>query len=462
MRYDTRLTDTIAALATPFGRSALAVIRLSGPRAFVIANACMKLSGGAPFKNPKGYRAYRVTIVSDADAPIDDAVAIAMRAPKSYTGEDAIDIVSHGAPVIVETILKRCIALGARLAEKGEFTRRAYLNGKVTLSQAEAVHDLIMSENAFEAEQNVKKLSGTFTEEITQLREKTKALLMTVEGAIDFPEDDTGECSAGVIETQAHSIQRAISDTLEKGTLTRAMMQGKSVVIAGPTNAGKSSLFNALIGEERAIVAEIAGTTRDALYETLYIEGLPFRVFDTAGIRDAVDSEIETMGIERTKTHLQNADIALVVLDQSNALTDEARAALSLTRAMERVIALNKSDLPCALNADEFSEGSPVVSVSAKTGEGLPELKRAIYAKGIGATKEAIEQTVYVNARETSALQRAHDRIARFLSALKEDAPLDALAFELHEAEKELAHTLGAITNEEVINALFDSFCIGK
>lgn len=456
------MTDTIAALATPFGRSALAVIRISGPETFSIVRSCCRTYNGEPIVDIAGGIARRVRVHDDGRL-VDDAMLMTMVTPRSFTGEDTAEIVSHGAPVVIDAVMRLLIRHGARMAEGGEFSFRAYMNGKIDLAEAEAIHDLIMSDNALAAHHSVMKMQGTFSREIQTLRTAVKEARIMIEGELDFPDEDTGSFSYDGLMKAVASVRADIVHILDISVTAARLMKGVSAVIAGAVNTGKSSIFNALAGSSRAIVTDTAGTTRDVLHAEIDIDGIPFHLTDTAGLRETSDT-VETIGVARAEEQIAKADVVLFVLDGSRPMNDEDAHAAKLASGKDVIVIRNKSDLELRadMNAAELLFGRAPIAVSAVTGAGMQELRAAMGNRISASEHHALDQSVYTNERERAALARGITHLDASEKAMREKRTIDVVSYELTAAERSLAEVLGEIRSDEIVTEIFSRFCIGK
>jgi tRNA modification GTPase len=439
--------DPIAAVATAPGVGAIGVVRLSGPdlRGFLVP-----LLG----REPPPRRAVLTRFIDQHGQPIDEGIAIYFPAPHSYTGEDVLELQGHGGPAVLQQVLGRCLRLGVRLAEPGEFTRRAFLNGKLDLAQAEGVADLIQARSEAAARAALRSLQGEFSKEIRALVGEVTTLRMLVEACIDFPEEEIEQLpraeTAERLQGLVHRIA-AVERAARRGSLLR---EGARVALIGRPNVGKSSLLNRLAGEEVAIVTELPGTTRDVIRQELVIEGVPIHVLDTAGLRDSGD-RLERLGIERTREVVERADLVLFVADAHAGWLDEDSRLLSeLPAGVQRLVVLNKIDLGRSLSGPMPGRQ---VRVSAHSGEGLDDLRREILdALGWQAGEEG---TFSARARHLDALARAGACLTRAKDQLGE---LELFAEELRLTQRALGEITGEVTADDLLGQIFTSFCIGK
>jgi len=443
-------TDPIAAIATAHGRAGIGVVRISGRSLGAIAE---RLLGAVP--EPR--RATRAVFRDARGAAIDDGLALYFPAPHSYTGEDLLELQGHGGPVVLQLLLRRCFELGARLAEPGEFTRRAFLNDKLDLAQAEAVADVIEAATETAARCAVRSLHGEFSAAIGRLVDQLIELRMLAEATLDFPEEELDPLDRTDARARLERLQVGLADTLaraQQGSLLRA---GLNVVLAGQPNVGKSSLLNRLAGEELAIVTPIPGTTRDAVRQAIQVKGVPLNVIDTAGLREAAD-EVEGLGIQRAWNEIRHADLALLMVDaRRGVMAADAAIASELPSRVRRIVVQNKIDLtgePARI--EEGTEGAAVF-LSAKTGEGV-ELLRQLLLRYAGW--EAAEESVFIaRERHVVALHRAGERLQA--AAGQSTAP-ELLAEELRLAQNELSTITGEFTADDLLGEIFSRFCIGK
>ena len=454
--------DTIAAIATPPGEGGLAVIRISGPDAENIALRIFTRR-----QNPNGslrsHTLYHGQIAGPAEdaQPIDEVLLTIMRKPRSYTGEDVVEVHCHGGNFLVRQILATILTQGARQAEPGEFTKRAFLNGRVDLAQAEAVLDLIRARTAKAAQLALNQASGELSKYVGELREELLDILVQVEASIDFPEEEIELLQRPHLIKKITALIDKITIILGSYEWARLFREGAKVCICGRPNVGKSSLLNALLGSDRVIVTPIPGTTRDVIEESLTLDGLPIVIWDTAGIRESRD-EIEQLGIELSRQHVEKADAVVVVIDGSVALTPDDRALLQITKSKKVVIALNKSDLALAvdLNSIACEQSTPLVVTSAKTGTGTDSLKRTLRELVLGG---AIEPSIAItNLRHRSELVRSADDLRRAADTLSQGLPPEMAAIDLNDARQALEEIIGIVSNDDILERIFSNFCIGK
>ncbi len=446
------MNETIAAVATPFGQGALAVIRLSGVEALPVAGQAL---GRAP-EGLEERHAHRAKVCAENGVVLDDVVVTVFRGPRSYTGEDVVEISCHGGVLVVQRLLERLLECGARSAEAGEFTQRAFLNGKLDLTQAEAVMDVISAQTELALRAAQHQLGGRIGVETETLRGEVLEIVAHVEAHIDFPEEnidpDTGAGLIGRLEGVKARIDKLLA-TAEQGRILR---EGARTVICGEPNVGKSSLLNVLLGYERAIVSEVAGTTRDTVEEVLNVGGIPVRLIDTAGMRESVD-EIEQRGVERTRQHLAEADLILEVVDTSrekgNLLSSESR------ENRHHLLVLNKSDLGAH---PDWNQGGRGVAISCREGTGMDALGEAIGDQlSLGAASWG-QEAVAVNARHQDCLRRAEKALLVAREQLSAGEGPELAAVDLRIALDAIGEVAGKVETEELLGEIFGRFCIGK
>lgn len=444
--------DTIAAIATPPGAGGIAIVRLSGPETQRIA--ARRVRAGKPLR-PR--YATPVDVVDEDARPIDRGLALFFPAPSSYTGEDVLELHVHGSTVIAREVVRALITAGARAAEPGEFTRRALLNGKIDLHQAEAIADAVSAEHRSAARAAIANLGGGLRSTVDALRKRLASALEELAAAIDFP-DEVLDPDVAELDRRLEAIEGELQRLLRDGEAGRLVREGVSVAIVGPPNAGKSSLLNALLGEERALVAEMPGTTRDTIEENVVVAGMLVRLIDTAGIRSHAD-RVEAAGIERTRRVLQSARVALVVLDGSRAAGDEEAAMLALTEGRPRVVFCNKADLG-TLGARALRDYGPIVG-SVRDQTALDALRAAVAAAGWGELPD-LERPHLASLRELNAVSDALDALSHARATLSAGEPADLIAGELQQAFAALGHVTQRAGAEELLDGIFSRFCIGK
>ncbi|OGI46947.1 MAG: tRNA uridine-5-carboxymethylaminomethyl(34) synthesis GTPase MnmE [Candidatus Muproteobacteria bacterium RIFCSPHIGHO2_01_FULL_65_16] len=446
-------SDTIAAIATASGRGAIGVVRVSGPRAAAIAAAVL---GRRPRPRHAGLGPFR----DAAGRPLDQGLALFFPAPHSFTGEDVLELHGHGGPIVLDMVLGRVLELGARLARPGEFSERAFLNDKMDLAQAEAVADLIAAGSEAAARAALRSLAGEFSRRAHALVEGLVRLRTQVEAALDFPEEELDFLADERVAQELDALARGIEGLLASAHQGALLHDGMTVVLAGPPNAGKSSLLNALARTEAAIVSAIPGTTRDVLKERIHIDGMPLHIVDTAGLRAARD-EIEAEGIRRARAQLERADRVLLVTDDSISDDRALQEAVSLLPAnLPRTRIRNKTDLTGRAHGVTQAADGIEVALSAKTGAGLDDLRR--HLKECVGFQPAGADTFMARRRHLDAIGRAQDHIAKGKSRLKESRAGELLAEELRLAQQALGEITGEFTADDLLGRIFSEFCLGK
>lgn len=452
--------DTIVAPATPPGDGGVGIVRLSGPRAEALLSA--SFHGHRAPAAMQSHHLYHGQLRRADGIPIDEVLAVIMRAPRSYTGEDVVEVHCHGGQQIMRGILDLYLAAGARLARPGEFTQRAFLNGRLDLAQAEAVAALIGARSEQAARVALGQLDGRLSSKLIEFTEEIKLIRVLVEAHIDFPDDDLGSLDLQALGARVKAVSEAMQRLAESFDTGRALREGISVLILGRPNVGKSSLLNALLGEARAIVTEIPGTTRDTVEEALVLGGLPLRLVDTAGVRDT-DDPVERAGVQRARNKVASADLVLLVIDAAQPLNAQDFMAADLAPVGRTLLVCNKSDLPAAADLSRLNLSCHHVAVSARLGTGLDTLRAAIVAHfAAGGTMGPEGAVILCERRHFEALERARIAADRFLSATSEGAPLECLALELQEALSSLGEITGETTADDILEEIFDRFCIGK
>ena len=468
------LEDTICAVATPVGEGGIGIVRISGPAARQVAAAVVRLRSGQAISSVTSHVLYLADLVipssetdrqpgerANAPTPLDEGLVVYMKAPRSFTGEDVVEIHSHGGALILSLLSQACVASGARCAEPGEFTKRAFLNGRLDLSQAEAVLDTIRARSSAGLAMAQRQLRGELAREVEEARAALLHALAQVEAGIDFVEEDISFLKQDelqrIIKDVSSKMQR-LAATYGEGRLLR---DGARVVILGRPNVGKSSLLNRLLKEERAIVTPIPGTTRDVIEESLDIGGLRVHVVDTAGIRDSEDP-VEREGIRRSRSLQSDADLQLIVLDGSRDLTQDDVDLIEKASGMRHILVVNKSDLPAAVSEAALPSGALIARVSAKGGEGIDALREMVRQMLVAGGADAGEGIMVTNARHRAALTRALQSLRQAQLALETGMAGEFLSIDLRAAAEALGEITGAITTDEILDRIFSEFCIGK
>lgn len=448
---------TIAAISTPAGVGGIGIIRISGDNALNVIKKVFKA------KNASEFKPYTIKFghIVDENGNIMDQVLVSyFKAPKTYTGEDVCEINCHGGNVSTKEILELVLRNGATLAEPGEFTKRAFLNGKLDLTQAEAVIELINSKSNKESKASLKQLEGVLGEKIRDVKDSMVDLLVDIEANIDYPEYD-------IEEVRREKILKVLNENIEKlKKLEQSFDSGKilrdgiSTVIVGKPNVGKSSLLNRLVKEERAIVTEIAGTTRDTIEEYITIRGIPLKLVDTAGIHETADV-VESIGVDKSKKALEEADLVLVMLDSTDKLSKEDEEILEVTKDKKHIILINKIDVGNTLKKEMF-EGRTTIEISAKTTNGIDKLEDEI-EKMFNISDIQIENEIIVtNLRHKNLIEQANLGIKNAVKSIENGLPVDMLSIDLQDAIQNLGEIIGESISEEVVKGIFEKFCVGK
>ena len=460
MRFE---TDTIAAIATPVGQGGIGIVRLSGPGSLNIADRIFRPKKGViPSCARQSSLLYGHILSPSDNTVIDEVLLSVMRSPLSYTKEDVIEINCHGGMIGVKRVLETVLAEGARLADPGEFTRRAFLNGRINLTQAEAVSDLITAKTEESMKIAAEQLQGRLSEKLGEIREKLVEISAYAEACMDFPEDEIETDTSLQIINQLRETAGELVRLSESFNEARFFREGLSVAIVGRPNVGKSSLLNLLLNKERAIVTEIPGTTRDIIEDYLNINGLPVRIMDTAGIRDSVES-VEKEGIRRSLNAINDADCLIALLDGSESLTEEDLKLIELVREKNTVFVINKADLPQKVSPDFLEEkGKGFILLSTVTEYGINDLKSRLFNRNLQNWAEEREGVVVTNLRHKTAIDGASAALSRAEELLKGNQPLELFAIELRDSLDNLGEITGMVTTEEILDKIFSSFCIGK
>ncbi len=454
--------DTIAAVATPVGEGGIAIVRVSGPDAERIAKEIFSRSGGRNGRLRSHTLHYGTIREPKSGELLDEVLLTLMRKPQSYTGEDVVEVHCHGGPFLVRRVLELILACGARHAEPGEFTKRAFFNGRLDLTQAEAVLDLIRARTNKGMQLALGQVRGELSKWVAELREELLDILVHVEAAIDFPEEEIELLQRDQLTAKIEALRDKIVRLIASYEWGRLFREGARVCIAGQPNVGKSSLLNALLGEDRVIVTPVPGTTRDVIEESVNLGGLPVVLWDTAGIRETHD-EVEKIGVDFSKRRLKEAEAALVVLDGSSCLSAEDFAILEAINGKKGLIVINKVDLPQKVDickAKMLVPDKELVLVSAKEGKGLDELKHAL--RRLLLSQESEPSMVVTNLRHKASLKRAEGGLLEAMHALKGGLPSEIVAVDLQEARDGLGEIIGAVTSDNILERIFSQFCIGK
>ena len=455
-------TDTIAAIATAMSSSGIGIVRISGEEAVLVADRIFEMKNHKKLSEMPTHTIHYGHI-HDEDEVIDEVMVLLMRGPKSYTREDTVEIDCHGGVYVMKRILETVIRHGARPAEPGEFTKRAFLNGRIDLSQAESVIDVIYSKNDFALKSSLSQLSGSVSEKIRDIRGTVLHEIAFIESALDDPEHISLE---GYPE-QLSEIVSGVADKIEKLLANsdngKMLKEGISTVIVGKPNAGKSSLLNTLVGEEKAIVTDIAGTTRDVLEEQINLNGVLLNVIDTAGIRDTEDV-VEKIGVDRAKKYLKDADLVIYVVDTSTALDENDAEIMELLRDRHTIVLLNKSDLKQITTVEEVRKhlDKTMIPISAKEQTGIDTLEKEIKEMFFSGKVTFNDEVYITNIRQKTALQEALRSLKLVQQSIEDDMPEDFYSIDLMNAYEELGTIIGEAVEDDLVNEIFSKFCMGK
>ena len=458
------IVDTIAAVSTPPGRGGIGIVRLSGPDSASIAAQLVRL------RQPLEHSRARLALVLDetSNDQIDEAMVTFFAAPNSYTGDDLVEIAAHGSPVVLDLLLRRALSLGARIAEPGEFTERAFLSGKLDLTQAEAVRDLIEAQTLTQARQAASQMGGALSRRVAPLKQSLVELIALLEAGIDFGEDDVDITPQAEIARHIDELIPPLVSLEASFARGRIVHDGLTMAIVGRPNAGKSSLFNRLVERDRAIVTSIPGTTRDLVTERISLDGIPLELVDTAGLRDTLE-EIEQLGIERSRQAFADAAIVLIVLDATQSLNNEERALLAAVRNRSALVAMNKSDLASdphgqnVLQTDESTANEfhlAAVPTSALKGTGIDTLRKKILELATGGA--AAEAGLLTNLRQQQTVVNARTALEDSRHANNSCIPHEMILLDLYRALWALDSLTGQTTPDDILNLIFSTFCIGK
>ena len=459
---------TIAAISTAMAESGIGIVRMSGEEAFAIADKIYKNKKGKRLSDQKTHTIH-YGFIEEEGKVIDEVLVMLMRGPHTFTGENTVEIDCHGGVYVVKKILEACIRNGARPAQPGEFTKRAFLNGKMDLSQAEAVIDVIQSQNDYALKSSLKQLRGSVKEKISDLRNKIIYHTAFIESALDDPEHISIDGYGNVLKKETKEIIKEIETLLKTADDGRIIREGINTVILGKPNAGKSSLLNVLLGEERAIVTEIAGTTRDILQETINLQGISLNIIDTAGIRNTND-KVEKIGVDKAKDYAKEADLIIYVVDSSNDLDENDYEIMKFIQGKKSILLLNKSDLERKVTKEEIKkickeyniENIPVIEISAKEEKGIDRLEEIVKEMFYHGEISFNNEIYITNIRHKTALERAKDSLMKVIESIENDMPEDFYSIDLMDAYETLGSITGEMVGEDLVNEIFSKFCMGK
>ncbi len=460
--------DTIAAIATSLGEAGIGIVRISGSQAISIADQIFKAKGKKRIADMNGFQLRYGKVIDKDENIIDEVLVALMRAPRSYTGEDVVELQCHGGIVVQKKILDLVLSLGARLAQPGEFTKRAFLNGRIDLSQAEAVIDIIRSKTETSLDLALQQLEGSLSRRIKTAREQLYNIIVRVEASIDFPEDDIPAVEYSEMSEILQKVRYEIANLIKTADEGKVFREGIKTVITGKPNVGKSSLLNRLLDENRALVTDIPGTTRDVIEEVLNLNGIPFRLLDTAGIHHAKD-QVERLGVERALELISQADLILHVLDISSYIESEDKKLLDLTADKKRIIVINKTDLPAKWQGADYllanayvNENSPIVEISLTEDSLDPLTDKIVGLVMSGFVSHRQESAVITRARHKQALVEAQHDLNQAIDTLDQGLPVDLISIGLYGALEHLGEITGETVRDNIIEQIFAQFCIGK
>lgn len=453
--------DTIAAISTPPGEGGISIIRVSGDDSVKIVKRVFK---GKDLDKVQTHTInYGHIVDPKTEQVVDEVMVSVMRAPKTFTREDVLEINCHGGIQPTNRILQLVLSYGARLAEPGEFTKRAFLNGRIDLTQAESVMDLIESKTDKARQVAVNQLDGSLLNLVRDLRQKIVGILTQVEVNIDYPEYDEDEITAQKLREAAQATSQEIDHLLQTAQQGKVLREGLATAIVGRPNVGKSSILNHLLHEDKAIVTDVAGTTRDVLEEYVNVRGVPLKLVDTAGIHET-DDKVEKIGVERSQRAIKQADLILLVLDQSRELTPEDRELLDVTKDKKRIIILNKTDLPTKMRIEELPSVKPeeVILTSVLTSVGMDALENRIYDLFFGGIENSQTNVMVTNARQVGLLNQAQQSLASVVESIDQGVPIDLVQIDMTDAWERLGEITGESAPDEIITEIFSRFCLGK
>ena len=455
--------STIVSISTAPGIGGIGIIRMSGDESFNILSKIFKPKNNQKIEDIKGYTIKYGHIIENKEI-IDEVLVSYFKAPKSYTTENMCEINSHGGSIIVKKILEICLKNGAELAEPGEFTKRAFLNGRIDLAQAESVIDVINAKSEKEAKSSIKQLEGALSKEIKEIKQEILDVLVNIEVTIDYPEYDTPDVQKKEIQEMLESVKQRLSKLEESFDNGKIIKEGIKTAIIGKPNAGKSSLLNAILKENRAIVTDIEGTTRDTIEECITVKGIPLKLVDTAGIRDAKD-EVEKIGIQKSIEEAKNADLVIAIFDSSKELSKEDIEILELIKERPAIILLNKSDLISKIDEnDVILKGikANIIKISAKNKNGIEDLYEKI-AEMFSLDEINLDNEVLItNIRHKNIISKAIENVKKANEAINTDMPIDIITIYIKEIMEDLGEITGEYVTEDIINEIFSKFCLGK
>lgn len=455
-------TDTIAAISTALTSSGIGIIRISGDRAVEVADRIFQKQNGRKLSEEKTFTIH-YGHVYDGEELLDEVLVMLMRGPKSYTAEDTVEIDCHGGVLVMRRILETVLKNGARPAEPGEFTKRAFLNGRIDLSQAEAVIDVINAKNDYALKSSMSQLNGSMSKKVKELREKLIYEVAFIESALDDPEHISLDGYPQTLRERLAPVEAELKRLLATADNGRVVKEGVKTVILGKPNAGKSSLMNVLVGEERAIVTDVAGTTRDTLEENIRLHGISLNIIDTAGIRET-DDIVEKIGVDRARQIADDADLIIYVVDGSRPLDENDGEIMELIRERKAIVLLNKTDLEMKVTERELEErtGQPVIPVSAKEQRGIDALEEKIREMFLSGEIDFNDEVMITNVRHKTALREAYDSLMLVEKSIEDQMPEDFFSIDLMSAYEKLGTIVGEALEDDLVNEIFSRFCMGK
>ncbi|WFA08312.1 tRNA uridine-5-carboxymethylaminomethyl(34) synthesis GTPase MnmE [Tissierella sp. Yu-01] len=457
------MSDTIAAISTAVGEAGIGIVRISGSEAFDIGSKIFK---GVKVKSIEDFKSRRLTYghIVDDEKILDEVLIVLMKGPYTYTREDMVEVYCHGGIISVKNILELILRKGVRLAEPGEFTKRAFLNGRLDLAQAEAVIDIIRSKTNKSMEVSLNQLEGSLSNKVKGIRDILLTMIAHVEVSIDFPDEDAEVSTLHDLENKALEVKEKISSLLATADRGKILRDGLNTIILGKPNVGKSSLLNAILRENRAIVTDVPGTTRDIIEEYINIDGIPLRIVDTAGIRDTSDI-VEKIGVDKAKDIVNEADLIIAIFDLSRELTDDDKEILELIKDKKTIILLNKSDLPKKFDEDYFKnyiKDKEIITTSIASGLGIEQLENSIRNMFYAGEVEINSDIVVNNVRHKNQLEKAYNNIESFIKDIQNSVPIDCLEVDLKNCWENLGEISGDTISEDILDKIFSEFCIGK
>lgn len=462
---NTMKEDTIAAIATPFGTSGTGKVRMSGPEAIEIGNKIFQASSNIKLTEAKSHTAHHGYVVNPkSKKTIDEVLAILMINPRSFTGENVVEFDCHGGMVPLESVLELLLENGARMAEPGEFSRRAFMNGKLDMAQAEAIIDVINSKTEKSLSIAMEQLKGGLSDKVNNIKDKVVTLLAHLEASIDFPEDEIEGFDSSQLNERLNEVEKPLKELIKTSKQGKLYQEGIKTVIAGKPNVGKSSLLNYLLQENRAIVTDIPGTTRDVIEEYINLDGIPLKIIDTAGVRES-DDVVEQIGVKKTRTSLEKADLVLMMLDVSQGLTEEDIKVYNLIKKQPTIVVINKTDLDKKVDVEKMQKKfkeHPLLLISVKEEQGLEELKNTILEEILQEKINTDNEVLVTKVRHRDALIRALDSLQKVKESLDDGMPYDFLTIDLKDVLFNLSSITGETVTEDIIDQIFSDFCLGK